>query len=105
VHLKGTLAAYADSSGGGRQAVVQVSWPESMPPLGARADLNATVNHQANALLVPSRAVTANVDRRTVELVENGQRRIVDIRVGITTADDVEVLTGLNEGQIVLLPN
>jgi multidrug resistance efflux pump len=105
VQVQGALVAYTDASGGGRQAVVQAAWPEMFPPLGARVDLSVTVGHKDLALLLPSRAIKATADRRTVEVVDAGQRRIVEIKVGIASGDDVEVLSGLAEGQVVLLPN
>jgi HlyD family secretion protein len=42
--------------------------------------------------------------RRFVVIDEGGQQRRVDVTVGIQSPDRIEILTGLEEGQVVLAP-
>jgi multidrug efflux pump subunit AcrA (membrane-fusion protein) len=104
--LHGVLAAYADSTAGGRRGIVRVDWPDPAPASGANIQLQAVVGQKADALLVPLRAVKGSGERRTAEIVDQaGQRSIVDLKLGITSGEDIEVLSGVVDGQAVVLPN
>jgi RND family efflux transporter MFP subunit len=56
-------------------------------------------------LLIPRRAVREVGQLDLVEVVENGQVRRRAIRTGRTFGEDVEVLSGLREGEEVVLPS
>jgi RND family efflux transporter MFP subunit len=105
--IKGRLASVEQSPGGqGHIVRVDADWPEdNWPSLGAGAQATVVVNHKDDALLIPQRAVRSSGERRVVDLVDGGQRRTIDVKIGIDAGDIVEVLSGLEEGQTVLLPN
>ncbi|MBI4494747.1 MAG: HlyD family efflux transporter periplasmic adaptor subunit [Chloroflexi bacterium] len=93
----------ATDSGLGPVALLQVAWPTERPLLGTAAQVVVTVQQKDSALLVPQRAVHSAGPRRYVEYLEGASRRLADVQVGITTAGQAEILSGLSEGQQVLL--
>jgi hypothetical protein len=56
-------------------------------------------------LVVPLPAVRTTGNRKYVELLDSGQRRTVDVTIGITSDKDAEILTGIVENQQVILAN
>jgi len=54
-------------------------------------------------LVVPKGAVRQAGGRTTVEVQDGSLRRLVNVKVGITTADTAEIVSGLSEGQMVLV--
>jgi HlyD family secretion protein len=105
--IKGGLASLEQSPGGqGQVATVKVDWPEdNWPTLGTGAQATVVLSQQDDALLIPKRAVRSSGERRLVDMVDGGQRSTVDVKLGIDSGEVVEVLSGLREGQTVLLPS
>jgi hypothetical protein len=50
---------------------------------------------------VPRRAIRSSEDRNFVEKVEGDTRQFVEVMLGMSSTNDVEVLDGLAEGQTV----
>src|SRR5215472_3052053 len=73
-----------------------------MPGLYAEADVS--LEHREEIAAIPLQAINHEGDKTTV-LVVNANNEIEDrpITVGIQTATDAEVLTGLNEGEQVVV--
>lgn len=94
------LRVVTPDAGGRRVALIKPTWtgPASF---GSYAQVSVTVQQRDSALLVPRKAVRTANQRRFVELVEGTARRSVDVTVGISSETDVEILSGLREGQIV----
>jgi RND family efflux transporter MFP subunit len=59
---------------------------------------------EEQVLVIPRRAVREVGQLELVEVVENGQLSRRAIRIGRTFGEDVEVLSGLREGEQVVLP-
>jgi multidrug efflux pump subunit AcrA (membrane-fusion protein) len=55
------------------------------------------------ALLVPQAAVRRAGQLETVRIVTDGETRLRDVRTGKTYGDDVEILSGLQPGEAVLI--
>jgi len=73
-----------------------------MPGLYAEADVS--LEHREDIPAIPLQAVNHEGDKTTVFLVnERGQIEDRPITVGIQTATDAEVLSGLNEGEQVVV--
>ena len=73
-----------------------------MPGLYAEATL--TLEHRNNALVVPLQAVNQNGSQASVFLVDmNNHLQNRPITVGLETANQAEVLSGLNEGDRVVV--
>ena len=61
-----------------------------------------TLEKKENALWLPPAAIRTFAGRKFVTVQEEGRQRRVDIVVGITAAERVEVMEGLEEGQVVV---
>lgn len=74
---------------------------------GLMAGMNATVNIQVdrreNVLWVPAQAVTVQQGQARVRVVRDGQATWVPIQIGLRTPERVEVVSGLREGDEVVL--
>jgi HlyD family secretion protein len=71
---------------------------------GANATVQIVTNVAANVLTVPSRAVTNVGGQPAVTVLFNNATFLVPIRTGITDGRNTEVLSGLQEGDTVVLP-
>lgn len=56
-----------------------------------------------DALIIPINGLRTIANRDYVQVMEGNTRREVDIEVGIISTTEVEVLEGLNEGDIIIL--
>lgn len=65
------------------------------------SDITLQGKTKGNALLVPKDAVTADGERRYVRLVVEGKEKRVEVRTGLSNSDWVEVISGLDEGDLV----
>jgi HlyD family secretion protein len=71
---------------------------------GQTARVEVTTAERQDVLSVPNTAIRRQGDATTVVVVEpDGQQRIATVRTGIVGADRTEVLSGLSQGQRVLL--
>jgi HlyD family secretion protein len=71
---------------------------------GQTARVDVTTAERENVLSVPNAAIRRQGDTDIVVVVDpDGRQRMVTIRAGLVGADRTEVLSGLSEGQRVLL--
>jgi len=100
----GTVASVtANTSGLGRTAVIKVDWPKDVPTIGRTATVMITVVHKDDVLLVPRKAVHSAGQTRYVQYLNGSSRKVANIQIGITSGDLIEVVSGLTEGQIVVV--
>jgi len=97
------LQVTENAAGNGKVAYVYVEWPDTAPAFGAQAQVNVTVDQHLDTLLVPDKAVRSNGARRYVEYMEGTSRRAADVAVGIASGGLTEIVSGLREGQTVLV--
>lgn len=67
-------------------------------------DVRIHISERPGALVVPRGAVSIDGDKRYVYRVEENRLRRRAIKVGIANPTMIEVLSGLNEGDVVALP-
>jgi len=67
-------------------------------------DVRIDVNMSANALVVPRGAVQIEGARRYVYRVDGNRLRRTEVRVGISNAAKIEILSGVQEGDTLALP-
>lgn len=101
--LEALLVGLTDADGGRRTATLQVVWPTTPAPFGTTARAVITLQQKDDALVVSQKAVRTAGSRRYVDTLSGTSRRTVDVQVGIAGLDDVEILGGLSEGQVVLI--
>jgi len=83
---------------------VDVPNPQHVLLPGLYAEATLTLDRKANALAVPLQAVDRNGDNMTVDVV--GSSGVIEVRkvtLGIETATDAEVLSGLNKSDMVVV--
>ncbi|HDQ16702.1 MAG TPA: HlyD family efflux transporter periplasmic adaptor subunit [Candidatus Vogelbacteria bacterium] len=79
-------------------------WPEGLRP-GMTADLVIKVDEKDNSLVVPYRALYRENGLHKVKVKKNGQIEEKLVTIGIRdSAGRVEILSGLEEGQVIVLP-
>ncbi len=71
---------------------------------GANATVQIVTNQRANVLTVPSRAITQISGQPAVTVLFNNSTFLVPIRTGITDGRNTEVISGVQEGDIVVVP-
>jgi HlyD family secretion protein len=67
-------------------------------------DVRIHISERSQALVVPRGAVFIDGDKRYVYRVEDNRLRRAVIKVGIANPTKIEVLSGVNEGDVVALP-
>ncbi|MBS1854436.1 MAG: efflux RND transporter periplasmic adaptor subunit [Acidobacteria bacterium] len=83
---------------------VDIPNPSHILMPGLYADATLTLEHRDKALVVPLNAVTQTGDAASVFTVDQNDRlQNRDIRLGMETASEAEVLSGLNEGDRVVV--
>jgi RND family efflux transporter MFP subunit len=78
--------------------------PNSLLMPGMYAKVSVGVEHHDNALLLTAAAVVFEKGKPSVFLAENGKARKKSIQTGFEDGSKVEILSGLQEGQPVLVP-
>jgi RND family efflux transporter MFP subunit len=90
----------------GAAAVVDltVKWPaDGSPKIGLPVQISVTVQEKPQVLVVPKNAVRQTSGKSYVEVLDGTSRRLTSVQVGITGSDKVEIVSGLTEGQTVVL--
>lgn len=75
-----------------------------LPP-GASADVEVIAEQHAEVLAIPSRAILGRGNERFVYKVDNGRVQKTPVSVGIGNYERTEILSGLGEGDTVLIPS
>jgi Putative peptidoglycan binding domain/HlyD family secretion protein len=102
------LDAETQSSNAGASAPVEYSVelrPTHLPQTvraGMTGQVSVVVVDVRNAVVVPTAAVGGNGGTPTVQVLENGQTRIVPVVTGLATSSGVQILAGLQPGQTVV---
>ncbi len=94
-------------TGGGRPANLNDSnGTRIKPAIGMNASVTMLLEIKEDILIVPTRAVQSNNGREVVTVMSQDQTTTTNVRVrtGITNGDQTEIISGLEEGQVVLLP-
>jgi multidrug resistance efflux pump len=99
-----TVTALANSTTGpGKVAQFTVNWAGTPAALGAAVQIQLTVEKKDNVLTVPRKAIRSAGARRYVQYQEGPSRKTANVEVGIVAGDTAEIVSGLTEGQVVLV--
>jgi multidrug efflux pump subunit AcrA (membrane-fusion protein) len=91
------------AAGVGRTATLQVIWPKDPPAIGTTAQVTIIAQNKDGVLLVPKKAVRSAGTRRFVQYISGSSRKVANVEVGITSDDVAEIVSGLTEGQVVVV--
>ena len=88
------------------QADLTVSWPkEILPSIGSNAEVRIVSYQQLTAIAIPTRALTFGTDGWTVEVkLADGKTELRPVKRGLSSKDETEILSGLDSGQVVVVP-
>ena len=103
--IDATLTAVAanTNAGVGRTATLQVVWPKAAPAIGTVAQVSIVTQKKDDVLLVPKKAVRSAGTRKFVQYMSGSSRKVANVEVGIISGDMAEILSGLTEGQVVVV--
>jgi RND family efflux transporter MFP subunit len=107
--FQGKVARFADQVDMATRTMhteVDVPNPTGELVPGMYASASLVLNDERNALAVPIQAVSRTEDRVSVLLIDKQDK--VDersVQIGIETPDQVEILSGLSEGDLVVVGN
>jgi RND family efflux transporter MFP subunit len=70
---------------------------------GMSADLTIHISSKNNVLKIPEFAVYEKNGKKFVEILEEKERKEIEIETGISDGESIEIIKGLNEGQTVIV--
>jgi RND family efflux transporter MFP subunit len=82
---------------------IAVANPERLLKVGMFAEARLALQSRKDALVVPAAAITRGDEGAAVYVVSGGLASRTPVKTGIETKDAVEILSGLKEGQTVLV--
>ncbi|HPK87839.1 MAG TPA: efflux RND transporter periplasmic adaptor subunit, partial [Atribacterota bacterium] len=84
---------------------IRIKEPPVVIPPGVFARANIITEHNIDALIIPSTALTRKADGLFVFVLENDEQTVKRraIITGITQGNRVEVLNGLSDNEIVVI--
>ncbi len=74
--------------------------PEILPNMSVQANIITEVKD--NVLLVPTAAVQTQNNQATVRILKNGKLEIVKVEIGLSSSSQTEIISGVNEGDLVV---
>lgn len=80
------------------------SAPKGLLP-GGFAEVTLTLEGLANGFMVPSQAIVPSPRGQGVYIIEDGKAKLQPVEIGIRTDDRVQILRGVNEGDVVATTN
>lgn len=101
------LSDIAQTQGGTTVFTVTIAFDQ--PPKlallpGMGVELRIVTTERQGVLLLPSGAIRRAGDRQYVVVRRDGRDQTVEVRTGARSGDDVEVVSGVKEGDVVVLP-
>lgn len=69
---------------------------------GMTGDISFVLRKKANVLYVPTRYISEEGKKKYVNVVENGSTRKTEVKTGASFDTDVEITSGLKEGDLVV---
>lgn len=77
---------------------------ENRPVPGMNGSAVLVTEERQNVLVVPNRAIRRRGDDVVVEVMVDGKLEIQTVETGLSDTDNTEVISGLEEGDLVVLP-
>ncbi len=106
ISVKLLKLAAAPSPDGTYRTDLAVTWPQELTPVvGATAQIRLISYHQAAAIVIPTQALTLEADAWTVSVkLADGKTERRPVKRGRIHKEDSEILSGLEIGQVVVIP-
>ena len=78
--------------------------PKGLLP-GGFAEVTLTLAGLAHGFMVPSQAIVPSPRGQGLYVIADGKAKLQQVEIGIRTADQVQILSGVNEGDVVATTN
>ena len=85
-----------------RSIRLEVDWPKEGAEIGMLARITITVQEKQDVLKVPIESIKRSGRRTFVEYMDGGIKRAKNVEIGIQTETEVEILSGVEEGFVIL---
>ncbi len=84
-------------------ALISVKGLPAEVKLGSTLDFKIVLQSKSNVIVIPKRALKANYSGKTVQIMDGETKKLILVETGLETDVDTEILSGLSEGQKVIL--
>ena len=101
--ISNKMTTQTNSSAAYYKVTIDIANTEGLLKPGMTARVTITGDKKDNVLLVPLAAIKEDHGKKYVQVMENGNINNVSVQLGIMNEEQAEVLTGLTEGQEVVL--
>ncbi|MBI3978999.1 MAG: HlyD family efflux transporter periplasmic adaptor subunit [Chloroflexi bacterium] len=85
------------------QIILDIIGMDNRAKVGMTASARIAIDRRDNVLLVPNSAIRSRQGRRFVEAVVGGEFKEVPVELGFRAETETEVLSGLSDGQLVVV--
>jgi len=82
--------------------IIGIKDPPEDVQLGHAAQITIPLQQRENVIVLPRSAVRSYMNRTYVQVLEGELRKDVDVEVGLSTPTEVEIVKGIEVGQIVV---
>jgi len=108
VELKGLLEEIEPAPVAERGSIIykaHISFdPDTLPMrINLSVNLRIIVGHREGVLLVPRAAIRQMGTKEAVKILREGKVEMVEVTTGLSDGENVEIIRGLEEGQIIVL--
>jgi membrane fusion protein (multidrug efflux system) len=97
------ISPVVDPSSGTSKVTIDIDDHKGKLKPGMFASIFITTETHNNALIIPKKALILESDLDQVYIYQEGNAHKVNLKVGFTSGDDLEVLSGLEEGDLVVI--
>lgn len=96
------VSPVVDPESGTSKVTIDIKDNTHMLKPGMFASVFITTETHENTLIIPKRAMVLETDMDQVYIYQEGKAHKVNLKLGFTSGDNVEVLEGLKEGDLVV---
>ena len=82
---------------------IDLSDPPSDLKMGGNGQVNLVLDRREDTIVVPRNLVRNYMGRKYVLILEDGLKKERDVEIGLETSTEVEVVKGLEEGEVIIL--
>jgi hypothetical protein len=84
-------------------ALISVKGLPAEVKFGTTIDFKIILQSKSNVIVIPKRALKANYSGKMVQIMDGETKKQILVETGLETDVDTEILSGLSEGQKVIL--
>jgi len=97
------VAPQADSKTRAYPVTLEVANEDKTLKGGMYGEVRLVVDTRADVVVVPQQAILDQGEKKVVYVVENGQAKMKEVKVGLTLGDRAEIVDGLQAGEALVV--